>query len=157
MVSNNADPNEVHLRVSLSGAVARQVQEIRNFKSSVGARCWNEADRARVGACGTLLENNANPHETNDVISQGLFGSVPMRVREIHNSNSGVGVRCWVSMSGLVWECERLRVGGRGNLVGNTANPNQVHRRIASVSASTRDSHLKVSGWGSVLTSGLGV
>ena len=69
LLSNKANVGEEHGVVSVSESVAGLVQEIRHFKSSVGARCWDEGDRARVGACGNLLGNNANPHETNDVIS----------------------------------------------------------------------------------------
>ena len=69
LLSNNADVSEVHGYVSLSGSVAGLVREIRNLKSSVGARCCNEGDRVKVLVCGNLLGNNANPHATNDVIS----------------------------------------------------------------------------------------
>ena len=68
MLNNKADVNEVHGRVSLLG-VAGLVQETRNFKSVVGARCWNESDLVRAGGCGTLFSNKANPNETVDVIS----------------------------------------------------------------------------------------
>ena len=47
LLSKKANPNEVKGWVSLSGSVSVLVQVIRDFKSSVGAWCWNEGERVR--------------------------------------------------------------------------------------------------------------